>query len=300
MKNVLVVCYSQSGQLKEIADRVANAFEKSEEVQVTYYNLCPAKPFPFPWDNDSFFGVFPETFLQVPTQLETPSQEILDTKYDLVLLHYQVWYLTPSIPFNSFLKSSFARKLLYDVPVITISGSRNMWAYAQEKVKVLLKDVGARLVGNIALTDRNINLVSVITVVDWMFSGKKRKAYGFMPLPGVKDKEIKASDRFGAIILPYLLKGSYENLQQELVQNGAVEYRWFLVSMDKKANKMFRIWSHLITKNPGKRRLLLKFFKGYLFSAIWFLSPIVHLIEFILYPIRYFSIRKEKKYFQGV
>ena len=41
-----------------------------------------------------------------------------------------------------------------------------MWAFAQEKVKVLLKDVDANLVGNIALTDRNINLISVITVVD--------------------------------------------------------------------------------------------------------------------------------------
>lgn len=300
MKNVLVVCYSQSGQLKEIAAHVASAFEKSNEVRVSYYDIGLKKVFPFPWDNDSFFGVFPETFLQVPTQLETPAQEILDTKYDLVLLHYQVWYLTPSIPFNSFLKSSFARQLLHNVPVITISGSRNMWAYAQEKVKVLLKGLNAPLVGNIALTDRNINLVSVITVVDWMFSGKKRKAYGFLPLPGVSDKEITTSDRFGEIILPYLLKASYENLQKELVENGAVEYRWFLVSMDKKANKMFRIWSRLITKNPEKRGLLLTLFKGYLFFAIWILSPIVHLIEFILYPIRYFSIRKEKKYFQGV
>lgn len=300
MKNVLVVCYSQSGQLKEIAARVAGAFEKSDAVQVTYYDIGLRKTFPFPWDNDSFFGVFPETFLQVPAELEIPKESILDTKYDLVLLHYQVWYLTPSIPFNSFLKSSFARQLLDDVPVITISGSRNMWAYAQEKVKLLLKDVNARLVGNIALTDRNINLVSVITVVDWMFSGKKRKAYGFLPLPGVADKEIKASGRFGEIILGHLLKGSYENLQEELVKNGAVEYRWFLVSMDKKANKMFRIWSRIITKNPSKRGFLLKLFKGYLFCAIWVLSPIVHLIEFILYPIRYFSIRKEKKYFQGV
>lgn len=300
MKNVLVVCYSQSGQLKEIAARVSGAFEKNEEVQVTYYDISPRKAFPFPWDNDSFFGVFPETFLQVPAELEAPSEQILQKKYDLVLLHYQVWYLTPSVPFNSFLKSTFARQLLYNVPVITISGSRNMWAYAQEKVKVLLKDLNAQLVGNIALTDRNINLVSVVTVVDWMFSGIKRKAYGFLPLPGVADKEIRTSDRFGNIILPYLLKGSYENLQQELVENGAVEYRWFLVSMDKKANKMFRIWSRFIVKNPGKRRFLLRFFKGYLFCAIWILSPIVHLIELILYPIRYFSIRKEKKYFQGV
>lgn len=298
MKNVLVIYYSQSGQLKEIAENISLPLK--EKVNITYYNIETEEKFPFPWDNASFFGAFPETFKQIPSKIIPPTEDILNTKYDLVLLHYQVWYLTPSIPINSFLKSNFAQQLLQNTPVITISGSRNMWAFAQEKVKKLLKDVNAHLVGNIALTDRNINLVSVITVVDWMFSGVKRKTYGFLPLPGVSQEEIQESSKFGNIILPFLLNGDFTQLQEKLIESNAVEYRWFLVSMDKKANKMFTIWSSLILKNPNKRPLLLKFFKGYLFCAIWILSPIVHLIELILFPIRYFSIRKEKKYFQGV
>ncbi len=300
MKNVLVIYYSQSGQLKEIADQISLPFVEDANVNVTYYNIQTKKNFPFPWDNDSFFDVFPETFKQIPTEIISPSSEILQTKFDLVLLHFQVWYLSPSIPVNSFLKSEFAKVILNDVPVVTISGSRNMWAFAQEKVKVLLKNVNANLVGNIALTDRNINLISVITVVDWMFSGVKRKTYGFLPLPGVSTQEINESVKFGSIILSLLLKNNYTGLQEQLLAKGAVEYRWFLVSMDKKANKMFTIWSALILKNPAKRKTLLKVFKGYLFAAIWVLSPIVHLIELILYPIRYFSIQKKKKYFQGI
>ncbi|WLD23824.1 dialkylresorcinol condensing enzyme DarA [Flavobacterium dauae] len=300
MKNVLVIYYSQSGQLKEIADQISLPFVEDANVNVTYYNIQTKKNFPFPWDNDSFFDVFPETFKQIPTEIVPPSNEILQTKFDLVLLHFQVWYLSPSIPINSFLKSEYAKTILNNVPIITISGSRNMWAFAQEKVKVLLKDVNAHLVGNIALTDRNINLISVITIVDWMFHGKKRKVYGFLPLPGVSNQEIKDSSKFGEIILPFLKQENYNNLQQKLVDNGAVEFRWFLLSMDKKANKMFTIWSNLILKNPAKRKTLLKVFKGYLFAAIWVLSPIVHLIELILYPILYFSISKKKKYFQGI
>src|SRR5690606_15642154 len=130
---------------------------------------------------------------------------------------------------------------------------------------------------------------------DWMFHGKKRKVYGFLPLPGVSKQEIKDSSKFGEIILPFLKRENYNNLQQKLVDNGAVEFRWFLLAMDKKANKMFTIWSNLILKNPAKRKTLLKVFKGYLFAAIWVLSPIVHLIELILYPILYFSISKKKK-----
>ena len=300
MKNILVIYYSQSGQLKEIAKQISQPFVNDEEINVDFLNIEMQKAFPFPWDNASFFGAFPETFQQIPADIHAPDPKILQTSYDLVLLHYQVWYLSPSIPVNSFLKSEFAQKILHNVPVITISGSRNMWALAQEKIKVLLKNVNAHLVGNIALTDRNINLISVITIVDWMFHGKKRKVYGFLPLPGVSDKEIQEASKFGNVILPFLKQNNYQGLQEKLLEKNAVEYRWFLISMDKKANKMFTIWSKLILKNPAKRSVLLKFFKGYLFCAIWILSPIVHLIEFILYPIRYFSIRKEKKYFQGI
>ncbi len=300
MKNVLVIYYSQSGQLKKIAEQISLPFVEDANVNVSYYNIQTKKNFPFPWDNDSFFDAFPETFKQIPTEIIPPSNEILQTKFDLVLLHFQVWYLSPSIPVNSFLKSEYAKTILNNVLVITISGSRNMWAFAQEKVKVLLKNVNANLVGNIALTDRNINLVSVITIVDWMFSGVKRNVYGFLPLPGVSTQDIKESVKFGNIILPFLNKDNYNGLQEQLVANGAVEFRWFLLSMDKKANKMFKIWSGLILKNPAKRKTLLKVFKGYLFAAIWVLSPIVHLIELILFPITYFSIQKKKKYFQGI
>jgi len=60
MKNVLVIYYSQSGQLKEIADKISLPFVEDANVNVTYYNIQTKKNFPFPWDNDSFFDVFPK------------------------------------------------------------------------------------------------------------------------------------------------------------------------------------------------------------------------------------------------
>lgn len=300
MKKVLVIYYSQSGQLKDIANQISLPFSNYAEIQLDFYQIQPVKNYPFPWENASFFGVFPETFKQIPQAIHPPQEHILQTKYDLILLHYQVWFLSPSLPLTSFFKSTFASQIFSNTPVVTVSGSRNMWALAQEKIKVYLKETNAHLVGNIALTDRNINLISVLTIVDWMFHGKKRKAYGFLPLPGVSEKEIKESSTFGTIILKYLKNNNFAGLQEELIENNAVEYRWFLVSMDKKANKLFRVWSSLILKNPDKRSFLLKCFKIYLFCAIWILSPLVHLIEFILYPIRYGIIRKQKKYYQGI
>ena len=176
-----------------------------------------------------------------------------------------------------------------------------MWALAQDKVKVLLTNVGASLVGNIALTDRHHNLISVVTIVDWMFSGIKRRAYGFFPMPGVSDEEIQTADKYGKIIQPYLKKGTFEGLQSELVSNGAVDYRFFLVSMDQKGNRMFGIWSSLIIRNPQKRRRLIGVFKYYVVFAIYGISPLVYLIELLLYPLLYLlKYRKEKKHYEGI
>ncbi|SKB86285.1 hypothetical protein SAMN05660841_02727 [Sphingobacterium nematocida] len=301
MKQVLVIYYSQSGQLEDIAKSIAQPFLEDEKVELDFYEIKTVHSFPFPWRSAVFFDVFPETFQQIPEEIHPPAKHILEKKYDLILFHYQVWYLTPSIPINSFLKSPYAATILCGTPVVTISGSRNMWAKAQDKVKALLLQNGARLVGNIALTDRHHNMISVVTIVDWLFSGLKRRAYGIFPLPGVAEEEIKGAYKYGETIKSSMKKDNFDSLQALLLAQGAVDYKFFLVSMDKKANRMFHIWSTLILKNPKKRKLLVTSFKYYVIFAIYFLSPIVFLIELLLFPLLYFlRIKKEKAHYQGI
>lgn len=301
MKRVLVIYYSQSGQLKRVLDQLVSPLVQDEAIDVTWYDIEMEKPYAFPWKKAAFFDAFPESFKQIEQPLIAPSEAILTATYDLVILGYQVWYLTPSIPINSFMKSDYAKQLLANTPVVTVSGSRNMWIMAQEKLKKQIQAVSGILVGNIALVDRNINLVSVITIVDWMFSGKQRKVYGILPKPGITPEEILASKRFGDTIRKYLYSTNYQGLQEELIQQDAVEVRHFLVSMDRKANRLFGIWSSLILKSsPQRRPFLLKCFNVYLFIAIWLISPIVHLIHILLYPLKYKKIQRDKVYFQGI
>ena len=300
MKNVLVVYYSQSGQLEEIARNIAKPFLNSEDIKVTFHEIQLEKPFPFPWDKDSFFDAFPESFLQIPTELKPVPQEILDTKYDLILFHYQVWYLSPSIPINSFLKSDEGKRILNNTPVVTISGSRNMWIMAQEKIKTLLKEANAQLVGNVALVDRVGNLISVITIVEWMFSGVKKKYLGIFPLPGVSDEDIQESPKFGNVILSDLQQNDFTHLQQKLLAIGGVKISPYLVTVDRTANKIFNKWSNLIYKNQKNRKKLLKVFNVYLFLAIWLISPIVYILHLITYPFKLKTIKRETQYYQGV
>ncbi|NQD69190.1 dialkylresorcinol condensing enzyme DarA [Sphingobacterium shayense] len=301
MKHVLFIYFSQSGQLEEIARSIATPLLNDSDIVVDFYEIKMVHAFPFPWESDTFFNAFPESFRQTPEEIHPPAPKILETNYDLIVLHYQVWYLTPSIPVNSFLKSRFAQKIFMNKPVVTVSGSRNMWALAQDKMKILLSNLRADLVGNIALTDRNHNLISVITIVDWLFSGIKRKAYGIFPMPGVSEEEIHGASKYGKIILKHLKQDSYVGIQSELVRMGAVDYRFFLVSMDQKGNRMFRIWSKLILDNPKYRSRLIRAFKYYVIFAIYGISPIVYLIELVFFPLLYFlKYKKERKHYQGL
>jgi hypothetical protein len=300
MKNVLVIYYSQSGQLESIARNIAKPLLNSESINVLFHEIQLEKPFPFPWSNEAFFGAFPESFLQIPTKLKPVSEEIMKTKFDLILLNYQVWYLTPSIPVNSFLKSPEAKILLNNTPVITITGSRNMWIMAQEKVKALLKQNNASLKGNIALVDRVGNLISVITIVEWMFSGVKKKYLGIFPLPGVSDKDINESTKFGEVILSSLDQNSLDNLQSRLIEIDAVRISSYLVTVDRTANKIFTKWSNLIINKGESRKSWLKVFKVYLLLAIWLISPIVYILHVLTYPFKIQKIRKEIAYYKGV
>ncbi|QXU47716.1 dialkylresorcinol condensing enzyme DarA [Chryseobacterium sp. D764] len=299
-KNILVIYYSQTGQLEDIVRNIAKPFEaKKEAYDITYYNIQLKEDFPFPWPGDVFFNTFPESYLQIPKEILPPSEEILNKKYDLILFGYQVWYLTPSIPIISFLKSGYAQRILKDTPVVTISGTRNMWMLSQEKLKVYLRDLQAKLVGNIALVDRHDNYTSVLTILRWLTTGQKEKS-GMLPAAGVSDEEITGSVKYGEIIERHFNNNDLNNLQPDLVKNGAIEIRAFLVRVEKVGNKIFTVWSNLIIKKKEKRPLLIKFFKVYLMAAIWIISPVVLVLHLLTTPIFWFKRQKQKRYLQGI
>ncbi|QCX01467.1 dialkylresorcinol condensing enzyme DarA [Aggregatimonas sangjinii] len=303
MKEVLVVYYSQTGQLADIITNIVSTL-KDERITITYHRILPKKPFEFPWKDEDFMGAFPDSFLQVPHEINEPEPETMNKKYDLVILGHQVWYLSPSIPVNSFLKSDAAIKILQDTPVITVIGARNMWYQAQEKLKRLLLECNAKLVGNIVLTDRNINNISVLTIEYWMMTGKKDHMWGFLPKPGVSDKDIAQAVKFGPPIKEALLENNLENLQQKLVALGAVNVKIALAMTDKRGNVIFSKWAALVTKKSEageeSRKRWLRYFKRYLQFAIWIIAPVVFIVFLLTYIPLYGKHQKDKKYYSSV
>jgi len=304
MKNILVIHYSQSGQLTEIVNNIAKPLANNQGINVVHHQIEMEVTYPFPWKKERFFNVFPESFLQIPSKIKPIPKNILNQKFDLVILGYSVWYLSPSIPTNSFLKSPDAKKILANTPVVTVIGCRNMWIMAQEKVKNLLKGCNAKLVGNIALVDKHINHISVITIVQWMFSGKKERYLGIFPKPGVSQKDIDESSKFGDVILNHVINNKLDGIQDNLIKEKAVIIKPFLVLADKRANLLFSKWAKFIYSkgdtNNKKRTIWLKIFNYYLLFAIWVIAPLVFILFLLTYLPLLEKIKKDKKYYSSV
>jgi hypothetical protein len=279
MKKILIIYYTQTGQLKQIVDTVTGPLGK--DCQLFFEELKPVAPYPFPWKGMPFFQVFPESVKEIPCELE-PLQNDPDADYDLVILAYQVWYLSPSIPMTSFLKSEAARRLLNAKPVITVLGVRNMWIMAQQRVKAMIGEAGGKLAGNIVLADPAGNLTSVVTIVRWMMNGQKEpfRWLGMnFPAAGVPEKEMRRGREFGEIIFADLKNEDLAGLQEKLVKAGAVKVDPVIYNIEKRGKMMFGMWAGFILKkgayNDPAREGRLNGFKYYLFTVIYLISPFV-------------------------
>jgi len=296
MKKILVVSFSQSGQLHQIVDNFLIPFK---DFDIDKVEVKPIKPFPFPWDTTSFYDVMPETVLEEPIAIENPVFKYDD--YDLIIFAYQPWYLSPSMPATAILKNEAFRNKLKGTPVITLIGARNMWLNAQESVKIMLADAGANLVANIPLVDKTHNLISVITIVYWLSTGKKDRKWGVFPFPGVAQQEIDESYLFGEKVLEKFKDNNFEGLQENILSLNKIKINTNILFIESRAKKLFNIWAKTIKKKgttPGKRALWLKIYRTYLYFALFVVSPIVLTIYTVIFrPLSTRSIQKKKAYF---
>ncbi len=301
MKNILVITYSQSGQLNSIIDNILKPFIGKANIYREY--LKPKPEFPFPWKDIRFWDAQPECVDMIPSELETLNFDT-SINYDLIFIGYPIWFLSPPIPLTTFLKSAEAKKVMNGKTVITVIGSRNMWVSAQEDIKKMISENGGKLMGNISLRDKHHNMPSVVTIIYWMTTGKKDRLWGMFPKPGISDKDIEEADKFGIPILQSLQNNKFEGLQDELLNLKSVEIIPSILSIEKKGKKIFKIWSKFIRKKGGPgnpaRHTRLIMFKWYLLFVIFIVSPIVTLFFYLAYPFFFLKINKELNYYKGI
>lgn len=297
-KKVLAVYFTQSGQLEQIIHEFTRPLSDSGDITVEKVRIEPQKKFPFPWTSPTFFDAMPESVDGVPAELENFSFK--ESKYDLIIFGYQPWFLSPSIPMSSLAQHPGFIAVAKDTPLVTISGCRNMWINAQEKLKRHFKSAGTLLKGNIALVDKHNNYASLITIFYWMLTGKKDRKWGVFPRPGVSDEDIAGASVFGETVKKHLLADDWDGLQPALVQQKGVDVKYSLMFIERKAGKIFKIWSKIIHGKKNRAAWLVGF-KYYLLIALCIAAPIILTVDAIFFkPFLGKRIKKQKTYYEGV
>lgn len=286
LKNVLVINFSQTGQLSEVSAQIVAPLRAAGHT-VHVETLVPETPFPWPWPVVDFVDAFAEC-----VQLDAPPLKPLsitaDRQFDLVILTYQVWYLAPALPMTAFLKSPAGQHLIRDKPVVTVVACRNMWLSAQETMKRLIAEAGGQLRDHLAFTDQGPALATFITTPRWVLTGKRNRFFG-LPPAGVAAEEIRGASRFGRALAD-ALDHDREKLPAPMLTGlkaATVEPR--LAISERAALRAFRVWSKLIRlfgrRGQWRRRPILLVFAIYLITMVITVVPLSLLIQWLLSPL---------------
>jgi hypothetical protein len=275
MKRVLLVHFSQTGQLARAARQLVSPLAQAHDVELVEEVLRPRRPYPFPWPFWRFLDAMPETVLLEAPELE-PLAVRADEHFDLVVLAYQVWYLAPSGPMTAFLKSEVGRALLRGRSVITVIACRNMWLQAHETAERLIGEAGGQLRENVVFTDRGSTLASFITTPRWLLTGR-RDAFWGLPAAGVADEDIASADRFGQALLHALRTDRERTAAPLLAGLRTASIDPGLAFSERAGKRAFSAWSRLIRLGgrPGAaaRLPLLALFCVYLVTMIVVVVP---------------------------
>ena len=300
MKRVLVVHFSQTGQLTRVKQRLLSPLAEASDIELVEEVLRPRTPYPFPWPLLRFFDTMPESVQLDPPELE-PLRVRPGERFDLIVIAYQVWFLAPAGPITAFLKSEAGRALVRGRPVVTLIACRNMWLNAQEEMKKLIHDAGGELRDNVAFTDNAPTMATLFTTPAWLLSGK-RDALPGLPPAGVSDAEIAGADRFGRALLGALRADREKSGGPMLAGLGAARVDPRLIFSERAARRAFKAWSRIIRLGGRQgaiaRLPLVAVFCVYLVTMVLAVVPASLLLQRLLRPLLARRLESQRAYFE--
>lgn len=289
MTNILVIHYSQSGQLTSVVEQFISPLREQNRITLVEETLQPKSDYPFPWPFFQFFDTFPETVYQDTPPIATPSYDP-SIDFDLIIVAYQVWFLSPSLPTTAFLRSPQCRQAMSGgTPVITLIACRNMWLMAQEDMKTMITDNGGKLIGNVALVDEAGTAASFLSTPLWVLTGNKGPRWGGrIPRAGVSDTDIKNCRRFGERLVEHI-SASKPLDTQTLRGLGAVKVDPALLTSEKAGKRSFKLWGKLLRwlgpQGSWQRKPALLVYFAFLLILIITVVPLSFALKKLLAPV---------------
>ena len=170
-------------------------------------------------------------------------------------------------------------------------------------MKKNLLQAGAKLIGNVVISDPSSNLVSVITTLRWMIFGKK-EAFWIFPAAGINAEQLKQTEFWGKITGDYLTNANLNPLHQQLKVSGAVQVNVNLIAFENRGAMAFPIWAKFISSagsELSKSRILRVYLLAFLLpTAVFLLSPLFKILTTISKVIKRNELKEKVKYFEGI
>lgn len=285
---VLLLYYTQTGATADTVEAFAGPL-RERGIVADAVPLKPAVPYPFPWKSvGRFFDVMPECVTGQSCEIQDPEFDA-EAGYDLVVLFYPVWFLSPCLATRGFLEHPSAR-VLRNRKVITVVVSRNMWTVASEKVKRLLAEAGARHCDNISVTHQGPVWATFITIPRLLLFGKRDRLWKVFPPPGLGETELGRLRTFGESLAEQLCSGGLEQPGPFFAGMGAtgVQERYLLPELcGVRIFEFFAGWIQRLENLGGKwlRRLGIYCFVFTLVCLIVLGIPLLFVIKLALSPL---------------
>jgi hypothetical protein len=157
--------------LETAVQEFLHAYKSREDVMICWTHILPQPAYVFPWSLPRFFGAMPETITGLTPAITL--SEPLHRDADLVIFAYTVWFVSPSLPVQAFLKSHHA-EVLRRKKVITLVVCRSMWRRAQRHVKSSLEAMGCKIIDRIVVTFQGNSISTYISTLAWLLGGQKK------------------------------------------------------------------------------------------------------------------------------
>lgn len=259
MKNVMVVYYSQTGQLKEILKNFCSCQDESckfdfVEIKASQY------VFPLTWK--SMLNMFPESVMQMPCDITYSIPK--ECKYDLIILGFQTWFLHLSLPILSFLKTEDFNELVAGKDVCLVMDCRNSWQEAMSNVENSVIRNNGRIAGKYVFANSSGNIMGVLPILNWFFTGNKK--IGCLPDAGVSQTEIEKAYDYGQ----YYWKNGCKNHKVLIFPSGV---KLMPHELETYAKGKFHKWAVSIQATPNHRNIKLLIFAVWLIGTLLFIAP---------------------------
>lgn len=294
MTRILILYFSQSGDVADVTKAFIAPLREQPNVEVHMECLRPNEEYPFPWGSVTrLMSVFPECHHGGGNGIQ-PLSVSADQQFDLIILAYQVWHLAPSLPFQDFFKTNYAR-MLQGTKVITLCVCRNMWHSGSEAMKRLVREAGAMHLDNIVASHQGPPMATFVSVPRLLLSGRRDRLWNIFPPAEISADDISHIAKLGNEVAARLDKLDDDSPGPLLSGMGAVHVKRQYIIPELIGYYLYVVSSRVIQFfdrfGGWVRPVVIFFFTLNLLLSIVIGIPAMILVMILLYPLLFFKIR---------